>query len=224
MTAESVIIELDHGGVVSGLWRRPEAARAALVLAHGAGTDMSHRSMAAISEGLAERCVATLRFNFPFTEKKSGRPDSPAVAQSVVRAAVAKAAALAPDLSLFAGGRSFGGRMTSLAQAAAPLGGVRGLVFFAFPLHPAGKPAIDRATHLKDVAAPMLFLQGGKDALADLALLQVVVETLGPRAALKLDGDADHSFHVAKKTGRSDDDVLAAFLDAARDFVVALSA
>ena len=213
--AQKVAIDLGAGENVSGLWLQPSKARACLALAHGAGAGMAHRSMAALAEGLAEREVATLRYHFPYMEKGSRRPDPPPIAQAAVRAACAKAAELAGKLPLYAGGRSFGGRMTSQAQAALPLPGVRGLVFFAFPLHPAGKPAVDRADHLAKVAIPMLFLQGSRDALAELKLLEPVVGALGRRAMLILAPDADHSFHVPAKSGRNDKDVLAALLDEA---------
>jgi predicted alpha/beta-hydrolase family hydrolase len=213
--ARNVTIDLEAGGSVSGLWLRPGRAEACLVLAHGAGAGMAHRSLAAIAEGLAERGVATLRYQFPYMEKGSKRPDSPAIAHAAVRAACRRAAALAKALPLFAGGKSFGGRMTSQAQALQPLAGVRGLVFFGFPLHPAGKPSVDRADHLAKVALPMLFLQGTRDALAELKLLEPAVAKLGKRAKLVLAPDADHSFHVPARSGRNDKDVLASLLDAA---------
>lgn len=223
MTARNVAIDLDlddGGGSVSGLWLRPPTARACLVLAHGAGAGMAHKSMAALADGLAERDVATLRYQFPYMERGSKRPDPPAIAHAAVRTACAKAATLADTLPLFAGGRSFGGRMTSQAQAAAPLASVRGLVFFAFPLHPAGKPSVSRADHLAKVALPMLFLQGTRDALAELSLLEPTVASLGPRAKLVLAADADHSFHVPAKSGRSDKEVLAALLDNAATWMI----
>ena len=216
MTAERhVTLTIDPARHVSGLWLAPPDARACLVLAHGAGAGMAHPSMAALAQGLAARGIATLRYQFPYMERGSKRPDPPAVAHAAVRAAVAEAARLAPDLALFAGGRSFGGRMTSQAHAQAPLDRVRGLVFFAFPLHPAGEPAHDRAAHLSAVAVPMLFLQGMRDALAELDLLRPAVATLGDRATLALYEDADHSFHVPARSGREDADVLAAILDRA---------
>ena len=215
MAAREVTIDLPGGGKVSGLWLRPATAKACLVLAHGAGAGMAHRSMAAIAEGLGEREVATLRYQFPYMEKGSRRPDPPAVAHAAVRAACAHAAKLAGTLPLFAGGKSFGGRMTSQAQAKQPLAGVRGLVFFAFPLHPAGKPSVERADHLAEVGVPMLFLQGTRDALAELKLLQPAVRKLGEKAKLVLAADADHSFHVPAKTGRKDPEVLADLLNAA---------
>ena len=213
MAAQPVSIALAGGETVSGLWQAPEGARAALVLAHGAGVGMAHRSMAAIADGLEQRGVASLRYQFPYMEKGGKRVDPPAVAHTAVRAAVATALELAGDLPLFAGGRSFGGRMTSQAQAKAPLEGVRGLVFFAFPLHPAGKAGVERAAHLNDVNLPMLFVQGTRDALAELELLQGVVSGLGQRATLKLLVDADHSFHVPAKTGRKDAEVMDEALD-----------
>jgi len=212
VAAESVSIEIPDAEPVSGLWQKPASPWAALVLAHGAGAGMTHPSLSTIADGLEAFGVASLRFQFPYMERRARRPDSPAVAQAAVRAAVARARQLAGSLPLFAGGRSFGGRMTSQAQARAPLEGVRGLVFFAFPLHPAGRPSIERADHLAEVAAPMLFLQGTNDALADLPRLRGVVRTLGPRATLRLLDDADHSFHVPKKTGRTDAEVLRAAL------------
>jgi predicted alpha/beta-hydrolase family hydrolase len=218
-SARKVTVGLTGGGSVSGLWLAPARARFCLLLAHGAGAGMAHKSMTAIAQGLAERGVATLRYQFPYMEKGSRRPDPPAVAHAAVRAACAEANSLAGKLPLFAGGKSFGGRMTSQAQAAQPLAGVRGLVFFGFPLHPAGKPGIDRADHLTKVGLPLLFLQGTRDALAELKLLQPVVRGLGARAKLVLAPDADHSFHVpakvAKESGRNDKDVLAGLLDAA---------
>jgi predicted alpha/beta-hydrolase family hydrolase len=215
VVARKVTIDPGAGEAVSGLWLRPARARACLVLAHGAGAGMAHKSMAALADGLAERDVATLRYQFPYMERGSKRPDPPAVAHAAVRAACAQAAELAGELSLYAGGKSFGGRMTSQAQAAAPLAGVRGLVFFAFPLHPAGKPSVSRADHLAKVALPMLFLQGTRDALAELELLKPVIRTLGRRAKLILAPDADHAFHVPARSGRKDEDVLADLLDGA---------
>src|SRR5437867_1230128 len=208
-TTESLTIAIDGASPVSGLWQAPPAARACLVLAHGAGAGMTHRAMAAIASGLAERGVATLRYQFPYMERGQKRPDPPPVAHAAVRAAVAEAGRRASGLALFAGGKSFGGRMTSQAQALAPLAGVRGLVFFAFPLHPAGKPSDERAKHLSAVTLPMLFLQGTADALAELDLLEPVIARLKPRATLKLVADADHVFHVPAKTGRKDGEVLA---------------
>ena len=221
MNAQPITLDLDGDAAVSGLWLAPPAARAAYVFAHGAGAGMAHKSMAAIAEGLTARGVATLRYNFLYMERGSKRPDAPPVAHAAVRAAAAEAGKLAPALPLFAGGKSFGGRMTSQAQALAPLPGVRGLVFFAFPLHPAGKPGDERAKHLGDVKLPMLFLQGEDDALAELALLRPVVAKLGGRATLKLLAHADHSFHAPAKSGRKDAEVLTEALDAAADWMLA---
>lgn len=223
MSPKTITIDLADEATVSGLWLRPAKARACLALAHGAGVGMAHKSMAALAEELAERGVATLRYQFPYMERGSRRPDPPAVAQAAVRAACARAAGLARGLPLFAGGRSFGGRMTSQAEAAAPLPGVRGLVFFAFPLHPAGKPSVSRAEHLAKVEVPMLFLQGTRDALAELKLLEPAVGALGARARLVLAPDADHAFHVPAKSGRSDRDVLAHLLDEAAAWMTSRS-
>jgi predicted alpha/beta-hydrolase family hydrolase len=224
MDAEPITIALGAAAAVSGLWLSPPKPRACLVLAHGAGAGMTHRSMAATAEGLAERGVATLRYQFPYMQKGGKRVDPPPVAHAAVRGAAAEGLRRAGQTPLFAGGRSFGGRMTSQAQALAPLEGVRGLVFFAFPLHPAGKPSDERAEHLAAVSAPMLFLQGTKDTLAQLDLLQPLVAQLGPRATLALFEDADHSFHVPAKTGRKDSEVLAQLLDTARAWMMSLSA
>ena len=199
---------------VSGLLLAPSKARACYVLAHGAGAGMTHPFMAAVANGLAERGLATLRYQFPYMEQRGKRTDPPKVAHAAVRAAVLQASRVVPDLPLFAGGKSFGGRMTSQSQAVSPLPGVRGLVFLGFPLHPAGQPSTERAKHLFDVQIPMLFLQGTRDSLADLPLVQSVCKDLGPRATLKLFQDADHSFHVPARTGRKDPEVLAELLDA----------
>jgi predicted alpha/beta-hydrolase family hydrolase len=221
MAAKPLTIKLTDGSTISGLWLKPASAEACLVLAHGAGAGMTHKAMAATAEGLGERKIATLRFNFPYMERGSGRPDSPAVAQAAVRAAVTEAAKLSKGLPLFAGGRSFGGRMTSGAQASEPLPGVIGLVFFAFPLHLAGKPGVERAKHLTDIKLPMLFLQGSRDPLAELDLLRPTVRKLGKRAKLVLAEDADHSFHVPARTGRKDPEVFAEILNTARDWMLA---
>jgi predicted alpha/beta-hydrolase family hydrolase len=208
-------ISIDVGARrVSGLLQIPPGARCCYVLAHGAGAGMAHPFMAAVAGELAERGIATLRFQFPYMEQGGKRPDAPALAHATVRAAVARAGELAPGLPLIAGGKSFGGRMTSQAQAAAALSGVRGLAFLGFPLHPAGKPSDDRAKHLQDVKVPMLFLQGTRDALADTGLLRPVVAGLGKRATLVLFDDADHSFHVPARSGRKDAEVRRELLDA----------
>jgi uncharacterized protein len=207
-------LEVDETRRVSALLQLPPAATACFVFAHGAGAGMDHPSMTAVAVELAERSIATLRFQFPYMERGSRRPDPPALCHATVRAAVAEAARRAPKLALIAGGRSFGGRMTSQAQAIEPLSGVKGLAFIGFPLHPAGKPSAERAEHLRDVKIPMLFLQGTRDELANLELLQPVIERLGARATLKLLQDADHSFHVPARTGRKDAEVRAEMLDA----------
>ena len=181
---------------------------------------MTHKAMAATADGLAERGVAVLRYNFPYMERGSKHPDSPAIVHVAARAAVADAGKLAGDLPLFAAGRSFGARMTSQAQSAEPLPKVTGLVFFAFPLHPPGKLGVDRADHLAAVKIPMLFLQGAKDEFADLDLLRPTVSKLGKRAKLHLVGHADHSFHVPVKSGRSDPEVLSEILDVAKDWML----
>jgi hypothetical protein len=209
MSPQPITIPIREGEAVSGLWLAPDDARACLVLAHGAGAGMDHRAMAAIADGLAQLQVATLRYQFPYMELGRKRVDPPAVAHATVRAAVAVGQGLAAGLPLFAGGKSFGGRMTSQAQSQSPLEGVRGLAFFGFPLHPAGKPSIERAAHLAVIDLPMLFVQGSRDALADLALLEGVLGALGDRATLQLIPEADHSFHVPAKTGRKDPEVLA---------------
>ena len=213
-SAQELKFEIGSAGSVSALLTRPANARACYVLAHGAGAGMRHAAMEAIAAGLAERGIATLRYQFPYMEKGSKRPDPPPVAHAAVRAAVAEAAKRCAGLPLFAGGKSFGGRMTSQAQAKAPLDGVKGLAFFGFPLHPAGKPSAERAKHLADVKLPMLFLQGRRDALAELDLLRPVVKGLGRNATLHLAEGADHSFHVLKSSGRNDREVLAEILDA----------
>lgn len=199
--------------MVSALLFEPAEAHAVFVLAHGAGAGMAHPFMAACAAGLAERGVATLRFQFPFMERGSKRPDAPAVAQAAVRAAVDEAARRVPGLPLYAGGKSFGGRMSAQAQAQAPLPGVRGLVFIGFPLHAAGKPADERAAPLLQVQVPMLFLQGTRDELAHLDLLRPVVRRLGSRATLAEFDDADHAFHVRTRSGRTDTQVRDALLD-----------
>jgi len=213
-SAKPVSIDVDAGRRVSGLLLLPAKARCCYVLAHGAGAGMNHPFMAVVADELAERGIATLRYQFHYMEQGSRRPDPPALAQAAVRAAVAAAGKLARGLPLIAGGKSFGGRMTSQAQAAASLDGVRGLAFLGFPLHAAGKPSNDRARHLLDVKVPMLFLQGTRDTLADLAMLRPVVKGLGKRATLCLFDEADHSFHGPARTGRKDPEVRGEVLDA----------
>jgi uncharacterized protein len=207
---------------VSALLIRPPGAKALYLFAHGAGAGLTHKSMASNAEGLAERRIATLRYQFPYMEKGSKRPDPPRIAHAAVRAAAAEASKLAPDLPLFAGGRSFGGRMTSQAQAAEPMPGLRGLAFLGFPLHPVGKPAIDRAEHLERVHIPMLFVSGERDALAELELLRAVVARLGDRAALHIIADADHSLKVPARSGRTSAEAEAEALDATAQWMLAL--
>jgi predicted alpha/beta-hydrolase family hydrolase len=214
----AVEILLETGGTVSGLLDPAEEPVALYVFAHGAGAGMRHVFMSAVASGLAARGVTVLRYQFPYMEAGSRRPDRPAVAHAAVRAAVGKAAALAPGLPLFGGGKSFGGRMTSQAQAASPLPGVVGLVFLGFPLHPAGKPSTERAAHLEALRVPMLFVQGNRDALADMDLLQAVVGRL-PNATLSLLEAADHAFHVPARTGRSDAEVLDGMCDVAASWM-----
>lgn len=207
---------------VSALLIRPEDARALLVFAHGAGAGMTHRSMQSNAEGLAARGIATLRYQFPYMERGSRRVDPPKAAHAAVRAAVAEAARLAPELPLFAGGRSFGGRMTSQAQAIEPLPGVRGLVFIGFPLHPAGKPGIERGNHLSQVEVPMLFLSGDHDALAQPDLLEPMVDKLGDGATLKIIVGADHSLKVPARSGRTSGEAEAEALDALAEWITGL--
>lgn len=195
-------------GDVSALLVRPPEPRGLYVLAHGAGAGMRHPFLGRMAEALALRGVATLRYQFPYMERKARRPDLPAVATATVRAAVALAHRLAPELPLIAGGKSFGGRMTSTAQASEPLLEVRGLAFLGFPLHPPGKPAVTRGEHLDAVRVPMLFLQGDRDEFAEPLLLRQVLRKLGSRATLHLVNGGDHSFSVPKKSGRSPDDVF----------------
>ena len=212
--AQPLRIQIAAATSVSALLICPPQARAVYVFAHGAGAGMAHASMATIAAGLGERGIATLRYQFPYMENASKRPDSPAVAHVAVRAAVAEAARCCAGLPLIAGGKSFGGRMTSQAQAIDPLPGVRGLAFLGFPLHPAGKPSSDRAEHLAEIDIPMLFLQGTRDALAEWNLLESVVARLGKPATLHGVSEADHSFHVLVRSGRNDREVMTEVLDA----------
>ena len=201
----------------------PPGARLVYVLAHGAGAGMRHPFLESVAQALAELAIATLRYQFPYMEARARRPDPPAVAELAVRAAVAEAARAAPGLPLLAGGKSFGGRMTSSAQAKEPLPGVRGLVFLGFPLHPPGRPGDQRAEHLTQVQIPMLFLQGTRDEFADLKLLRPVIERLGTRATLHLVDGADHSFHVLKRSGRTDGEVLRELIRAIGDWAERLA-
>ncbi|MDN8614334.1 alpha/beta hydrolase family protein [Variovorax ginsengisoli] len=213
--AQPATLTLDDGQTVSALLQSPPAPRACYVLAHGAGAGMAHAFMAEAADGLVQRGIATLRYQFPYMERGSKRTDPPAIAQAAVRAAVAHAAGRFPSLPLFAGGKSFGGRMTSQAQSLAPLPGVAGLVFLGFPLHPAGAPSNERARHLFDVRVPMLFVQGTRDKLAEFDRIEKLVAELGPTATLLRIAEADHSFHVLVRSGRSDAEVMAEVLDGA---------
>jgi predicted alpha/beta-hydrolase family hydrolase len=221
MTTETLVIPVGEESV-SGLLLRPAGAKALYLFAHGAGAGMTHKAMESNARGLAERGIATLRYQFPFMEKGSRRPDPPRIAHAAVRAAGAEAAKRAPELPLFAGGRSFGGRMTSQAQAHSPLPAVRGLAFLGFPLHPAGEPGVERAEHLSRVDVPMLFISGDRDALAELELLEPVVACLGERATLHLISHADHSFRVAAKSGRTTADTETEALDALAEWILGL--
>nr|WP_245004000.1 alpha/beta family hydrolase [Bradyrhizobium liaoningense] len=207
-------LDIERTGTVSAILTQPAQARACYVLAHGAGADMRHSFMEKVAAGLGERGIATFRFNFLYMEKKHGRPDQPAVAHAAIRAAVAEAARLCPGVKLVAGGKSFGGRMTSQAQSKAPLPGVKGLAFLGFPLHADKKPSSERADHLAGITVPMLFLQGTRDGLADLSYLRPVVEKLGAKATLHQVEGGDHSFAVLKKSGRTNEEALTEVLDA----------
>jgi predicted alpha/beta-hydrolase family hydrolase len=211
---EPLKLKVDDDTTVSALWLQPQRPQALYVFAHGAGAGMHHSFMAAFSQALFDQSVATLRYQFPYMERGSKRPDTPAVAHAAVQAAAAAARRRLPATPVFAGGKSFGGRMTSQAQAAAAMPGVRGLAFVGFPLHPAGKPGIERAAHLAQVNVPMLFLQGTRDELAELELLQGVVQGLGDRATLHIEDDADHAFHVRARSGRNDAQVVQALAEA----------
>jgi predicted alpha/beta-hydrolase family hydrolase len=219
---QKLVIEVGQATSVSALLIQPKDARACFVFAHGAGAGMTHSFMEQVSAGLAGRGIATLRYQFPYMEKASKRPDPPVIAHAAVRAAVEEAARHCPGLPLIAGGKSFGGRMTSQAQAKAPLAGARALAFFGFPLHPAGKPSTDRADHLAEIDVPMLFLQGTNDKLAELQLLKPVVEKLKPLATLHVIEAADHSFHVPARSGRNDREVMSEILDALAAWVRAI--
>ncbi len=217
--SEPLRIHLDGSDAVSGLFDSPTSPLACYVFGHGAGAGMAHPFMARVAQGLGERGIATLRYQFPYMERGSRRPDVPKVAHAAVRAAVAEAARRLPRLPLIAGGKSFGGRMTSQAQSASPLPGVVGLLFFGFPLHPAGKPSIDRAQHLAGVKVPMLFVQGTRDEMADAGLIEPTVEALRATATLHWVPEGDHSLHVPAKSGRTDDQVLNTALDAAQHWI-----
>ena len=186
----------------------PPHARVLYVLAHGAGAGMKHPFLDRIAQTLASKSIATFRYEFPYMQSGKSRPDPPAVAEAAVRQAVVEAARVAPGVPIIAGGKSFGGRMTSQAQSSQPMPGVRGLVFLGFPLHPPGRPGISRAEHLTSVDVPMLFLQGTRDEFATLDLLRGVVQPLGSRATLHLIEEGDHSFKVPKRTGKTERDIL----------------
>ena len=213
----------EREGEVSALLLKPEGARLLYVLAHGAGAGMRHPFLESMAGRLAERGIATLRYQFPYMERRARRPDPPAVAEATVRAAVEEAARTAPGVPLIAGGKSFGGRMTSSAQASAPLPGVRGLVFLGFPLHPPGRPGDERAKHLSQVHIPMLFLQGTRDDFADLKLLQPLVQRLGGLAMLHLVRDGNHSFKLPKRAGKTDTEVMAELVDAIVEWTARLT-
>jgi hypothetical protein len=217
-------IEVGEADSISAILLRPTNAQACFVFAHGAGAGMAHAFMEAVAAGLCERDVATLRYQFPYMQKGSRRPDPPSIAQATVRAAAAEARRRCPGLPLVAGGKSFGGRMTSQAQAVAPLEDVHGLAFLGFPLHPAGKPSSDRAKHLAHIDVPMLFIQGTRDHLAELRLLEPAVEDLGPSATLHLVKEADHSFHVLVRSGRNDREVMEEILNAFAAWIGAIKA
>src|SRR5262245_2870991 len=219
---EPVRIRVDESHDVDGLWTHAPRALACFVLAHGAGAGMTHPSMASVATGLSELGISSLRYQFPYMQRGSKRPDPPPLCHATVRAAVALARECMPAMPLVAGGRSFGGRMTSQAQATEPLAGVAGLVFLAFPLHPAGEPSDTRAQHLERIRIPMLFVQGTRDELANLELLHRVIDRLGSHATLKLLADADHSFHVLARSGRKDADVKHEAFTAIADWVKAL--
>ncbi|GAC1469226.1 MAG: alpha/beta hydrolase [Isosphaeraceae bacterium] len=209
-------------GEVSALLIRPDGATHLLILGHGAGTNMRHATLQAIADRLAEVGIATFRYNFPYSENGKGR-DTPAVCAATVRSAVAAAREAAPDLPLLAGGHSFGGRMTSTAASELPLEGVRGLVFFSFPLHLAGKPETKRADHLASVTVPMLFLSGSRDGLAEMTLLRMVCEKLGERATLHVLDTADHGYKILKKTRTRDEDVFVEMARVMRDWAAELA-
>ena len=208
-----ITIEVDATTRVSGLFSQCAKSTALFVFAPGAGAGITHSFMEEVAAGLAERGIATLRYQFPYMERGSGRPDPPPICHATVRAAVEEAKRLLPGVPLFAGGKSFGGRMTSQAQASSPLPGVRGIIFLGFPLHLAKKPSDSRAAHLSDVRIPMLFLQGTRDELADLTLLEPVTQKVGKYATLEKIEAADHGFHVLVRSGRTNEHVMTELLD-----------
>jgi len=207
LTSKQIKIDIDRDHTVSGIWMRPRGATACLVLAHGAGAGMNHPFMLAITKALATEGIATLRYQFPYMESGRKRTDFPHLCHATVRAAVAAARRLGRQLPLFAGGKSFGGRMTSQAQAASPLPDVRGLIFLGFPLHPAKRPSNDRGRHLLEISIPMIFLQGTRDALAEPKLMRRLIRRISRCARLTSIQHADHSFHAPVRSGRTDDDI-----------------
>ncbi len=213
VSPQKLKLKIDSANDVSALLLRPLAARTCFVFAHGAGAGMTHPFMETVASGLCDRDIATLRYQFAYMEKASKRPDPPPIAHAAVRAAVEEAGRSCPGLVLFAGGKSFGGRMTSQAQAISPLAGVRGLAFLGFPLHPVGKPSDARARHLSDVDVPMLFIQGTRDKLAEPQLIEPVVKRLGTSVSLHLVQEADHSFHVVARSARNDRDAMREVVD-----------
>jgi predicted alpha/beta-hydrolase family hydrolase len=221
--SQSVDIVVDDATRVSGILIAPRESEACFVVAHGAGAGMRHPFMANLADDLAALRIATLRYQFPYMERRGKRPDTPAVCHATVRAAVAAASGLVPGLPLIAGGKSFGGRMTSQAQAIGPLPGVRGLVFLGFPLHPPKQPSDTRGEHLARVQIPMLFLQGSRDTFAEPELLNPLVERLGGRATLRVLHDADHSFHVPARSGKNDGQINAEMLAALVNWVRAVA-
>ena len=223
MTA-SIPFREGRGDATTALLDRPDDARALLLFGHGAGAGMHHPFMEAVAARLSDAGIATFRYQFPYMAAGKRRPAPRPVLIETVRTAVAAAREHAPDLPLFAGGKSMGGRMTSLAQATQPLDGVSGLVFFGFPLHPAPKPGTERGNHLADITVPMLFLQGDRDKLAGLDLLQPVLVGLGPRATLHVVEGGDHSFAVLKRSGRTDDEALDELAGAAARWITSVGA
>jgi predicted alpha/beta-hydrolase family hydrolase len=217
--AQPVILTVGDDLRVSGLFERPPDARALFVLGPSAGANMRHRFLADLSAALAARGIASLRYQFPYMERNSRRPDTPAVCHATIRAAIDWAVEFEPGLPLIAGGKSFGGRMTSQAQALAPLPGVRGIVFLGFPLHPSKKPSLARADHLAKTSIPLLFVQGTRDALAEVQLIHRAMEALGDRASLTMIEGADHAFHVPARSGRTDADVLRTIAGAVETWV-----
>lgn len=213
ITVTPLRLRLPSGASVSAIFRAPEQPRACFVFAHGAGAGMDHPFMTSLTLALESRDIATLRFQFPFMELGSKRPDTPAIAHQAIRVAVAEATALLPGVPLYAGGKSFGGRMSSQAHSASPLPNVQGLIFVGFPLHAAGQLGTSRADHLQEIKTPMLFLQGTRDGLADQTLIQNVACGLAPMATLKMIEGADHAFHVLVRSGRTDAQVVEEIAD-----------